>query len=203
MKIEMLFLILKYQINLLQLSILINSFVLSKVWFKCHSVDLRVADINSISSKVKSWLFQDQLEKPEEMVLHRPISVGGFGLHNVKYKALASLIRTFMETAANPKFQLNLFHSLLYRVNVLDDDSITPPPLPPYYPASFFNIIKQVRLNTPLNVTTMSTANWYRLLVEQEAPCTRPSTAPGSTSVAELNYLHLTQTRKAVGDEPD
>ena len=68
----------------------INSYALSKVWFKCHSVDLRVADINSISSKVKSWLFQDQLEKPEEMVLHRPISVGGFGLHNVKYKALAT-----------------------------------------------------------------------------------------------------------------
>ena len=94
--------------------------------------------------------------------------MGGFGLHNVKHKALASLIRTFMETAANPKFQLNLFRSLLYRVNVLDDDSIPPPPLPPYYLASFFNIIKQVRLNSALNVTTLSTANWYRLLVEQE-----------------------------------
>ena len=41
----------------------INSYALSKVWFKCHSVDLRVTDINSITSKVKRWLFQDQLEK--------------------------------------------------------------------------------------------------------------------------------------------
>ena len=46
----------------------LNSFVLSKVWFKCHTVDLRVVDTNSITSKVKSWLFQDLLEKPNELV---------------------------------------------------------------------------------------------------------------------------------------
>ena len=59
-------------------------------------------DINNISSRVKSWLFQDQLEKPQEMIIHRPIHMGGLGVHNVKCKALASLIRTFLETAANP-----------------------------------------------------------------------------------------------------
>ena len=82
----------------------VNTYALSKVWFKCHTVDLRVLDISSISSMVKSWIFQDQLEKPQEMILHRPIYMGGIGLHNVKYKALASMIKTFLETAAHPSF---------------------------------------------------------------------------------------------------
>ena len=146
----------------------LNTFALSKVWFKCHTVDLRVSDITCISSKIKSWLFQDQLEKPEEMVLHRPIQMGGLGLHNVKMKALASLIKTFMETAVNPAFNHNLLHTVLYRVYVLNDDSIsTPPTLPPYYSAAFFNTIRQVKEGTPLNVATMSTAQWYRVLIEQ------------------------------------
>ena len=133
-----------------------------------HHRHIQVSDINSVTIKVKSWLFQDQLEKPEDMVLHRPISMGGFGLHNVRIKALATLIRTFMETAANPKFLHNLFHTVLYRVNVLNDDSIPVPHLPPYYPATFFNVIRQAKQNTPMNVATMSTAEWYRLLLEQE-----------------------------------
>ena len=117
----------------------LNTYALTKVWFKCHTVDLRVADISSVSSKVKSWLFQDQLEKPEEFILHRPIHMGGLGLHSVKIKAQASLIKTFLETAVNPAFNHNLLHTLLYRVYVLQDDSIVnPPPLLSYYSAVFF-----------------------------------------------------------------
>ena len=89
---------------------------------------------------------------------------------------MASLIRTFMETAVNPNFSHNLYHTLFYRVYVLNDDSITnPPALPPYYSAAFFGIIGQVKSNTPLNVFTLSTAQWYRVMVElnitmEEAP---------------------------------
>ena len=83
-----------------------------------------------------------------------------------------------METAVNPKFQHNLFHTILYRVNVLGDDSIPALPLPPYYPVSFFTIIRQAKQNTPLNVATMSTANWYRLLVEQEITMYKPINSP-------------------------
>ena len=131
----------------------LNSYALPKVWFRCHSVDLRIADITSITSKVKSWLYQDQLEKPEDMVNYRPPEMGGLGLHHVKIKAEASLIRTFMETAVNPSFRQNQFHNVLYRVYVLTDDSITsPPPMPPYFSQHFFNNIKWVKQNTPLNV---------------------------------------------------
>ena len=157
----------------------LNTYALTKVWFRCHTVDLRVADILSVTSKVKSWLFQDQLEKPAVMVLYRPIQMGGLGLHSVKTKALATLIRTFMETAVNPSFTHNLFHTLLYRVYVLDDDYIVPPtPLPPYYSADFFNTIRKVKEGTPLNVAIMSTAQWYRVLVEQDITMVEPENSP-------------------------
>ena len=56
----------------------------------------------------------------------------------------------------------------MYRYYVIQDDSIqNPPPLPPYYSADFFTTIRQVKDDTPLNVATMSTTQWYRVLLEQ------------------------------------
>ena len=77
----------------------INSYCLSKVWFRCFSVDLRKLDITAINSKVKSWLYSYQYIKPEEMVLFRPVNQGGLGLHNVEIKSQACLIKSFLETA--------------------------------------------------------------------------------------------------------
>ena len=74
----------------------INSFALSKVWFKCSSVDLRVGDITAISSSIKSWLYANLFEKPSEGVMCRPISYGP------KFRALACLIRSFLKTAVSP-----------------------------------------------------------------------------------------------------
>ena len=122
----------------------INSYVLSKVWFKCGTVDLRVSDINAINSSVKSWLYADLLEKPSEAIMCRPVSYGGLGVTSVKHKALAILIKTFLETAAIPKFRHSLLHTSLYRFHVLEDSSIPDPGYLPYYPPSFFNTIKYV-----------------------------------------------------------
>ena len=63
----------------------VNSYVLllSKVWFRCGTVDLRVCDIAAITSSVKSWLYADLLEKPAETVMGRPHSHGGLGVFSV------------------------------------------------------------------------------------------------------------------------
>ena len=120
----------------------INCYVLSKVWFKCGSVDLRVADISSISKSIKSWLYADLLEKPSESVMCRPPNHGGLGVVSTKHKSLAILIRTFLETAAIPNFRHNLFHHTLYRYHILGDTMLGNPGFPPYYSVSFFNYIK-------------------------------------------------------------
>ena len=74
----------------------LNSYCLSKVWFITHCVDLRQLDVNKIHSSVKSWLYADQFLKPEEVVMFRPMTSGGLGLHHVKFKGLAALTRTFL-----------------------------------------------------------------------------------------------------------
>ena len=108
----------------------------------------------------------DQLEKPEELVLFRPSTQGGLGLHSVKYKAMAMLIRSFLETSVNPKYQHNLYHVSLFDFYVLKDDLIPDPGLPPYYSADFFESIRNVHLTSHLEVATMSSSDWYHYLVE-------------------------------------
>ena len=144
----------------------VNTFAFSKVWFKCNSVNLRSQDINAINSQAKSWLYQDCLEKPNELVLHRDVADGGLGLFHVQTRSLAILIRSFLETSANPLFRHSLFHELLYRYHVLGDSTAPNPGLTPYYDQNFFNTIKHYRDTSPLNIEILSTKQWYRLLLE-------------------------------------
>ena len=134
-----------------------NTYALSKVWFKCSCVNLRTQDFNVITSQVKSWLYQDCLEKPNELVLYRDSRDGGLGLFHVQLRSLALLIRAFLETSVNPKFRHSLYHELLYRYHVLDDDSVPNPGLTPYYDQSFFTTIKHYKDTFPMNIAVLST----------------------------------------------
>ena len=153
----------------------ISTYCLSKVWFRTHSVDLRAGDILSISGACKGWIYQDTFEKSNDLLLYRTTEEGGSGMHHVKSKALASLIVTFLQTAANPRFQQSLYHSLLYRRHCLSDDTAPNLPPPPYYSRSFFETIKDVHENSPLNPVHMTVKQWYRLLVEKRSPLTMVS----------------------------
>ena len=144
----------------------INSFALSKVWFKCGSVDLRICDISAINSAIKSWLYADLLVKPAEAVMCRPASSGGLNVVSVKYKALATLIRTFLETAAIPQFRHNLYHTSLYRYHILEDTGIPYPGFPPYYSEEFFRLIKWVKYDKQMDILSMRTGQWTKVLTE-------------------------------------
>ena len=76
------------------------------------------------------------------------------------------LIRSFLETAANPKYIHNLYHTSLYRYYVLQHRDIQDPGLPPYYSLEFFNTIRSTYENTSLKVETMSSSQWYTLLLQ-------------------------------------
>ena len=76
-----------------------NTFALSKVWFRSATVNLRGSDFSVINSSIKKWLYADLLLNPEEVILFRPVSLGGLGLTSVKLKSMAFLIKTFLELA--------------------------------------------------------------------------------------------------------
>jgi hypothetical protein len=90
--------------------------------------------------------------KPEELVMSRPPYYGGLGIHHVKYKALAALTKTFLETIGNTKFRNSLFHSNLFRFHILQDSSLPNPGFPPFYTQEFFQKIHQVHNENPLNI---------------------------------------------------
>jgi hypothetical protein len=90
----------------------------------------------------------------------------GLGLHNVKVRASAMLIHTFLAQAVSPRFPTNHYYSTLYRWHVLDQHDFLEPVRPPYYSAAFFSTIKHVHNNTPLNVAWVSVKQWYQLLLE-------------------------------------
>ena len=145
----------------------VNSFALSKVWFRTHIVDLRAQDINSISSVCKGYIYQDMLEKPAEVVLFRNAEQGGLGMHHIKCKAMASLITTFIQTAISNKFRRSLYHNSLFRYYCQDDRSLPKPDQPPYYSDVFFELIKKVLTDTPMNPAQMTLKQWYYHLLEE------------------------------------
>ena len=75
---------------------------------------------------------------------------------------------TFMKTAANPTYRSSKLHQLLYRKHVLEEEDVpgVPAQLPPYLSKDFFNIIKKVKTESPLSITSLTEKDWSRLLTE-------------------------------------
>ena len=103
------------------------------------------------------------LSRQQELVHFRPAAEGGLGLQHVQCKARAHLIATFLQTAANPQFISSQFHTALYRYHVLEEQEGVPSPgFTPYYKKDFFDTIKKVHSNSPLNPVHMTVGQWYR-----------------------------------------
>ena len=145
----------------------LNTYCLSKLWYRTACVDLRVGDTTTITSSIKGWLYQDLLLKPQEIMMYRQVYEGGLAVYNVKVRAMAMLLYTFLVQAVSPVFTASIYYNSLYRWHVLEDRDIPNPGRPPYYSSKFFAIIKDVQANSPLNVAHLSVKQWYRLLLEQ------------------------------------
>ena len=62
---------------------------------------------------------------------------------------------------------LSLFHTWLYNYHVEGQTDLPDPGFTPYYDKKFFNIIREVKEDTPLNPAHMTVKEWYRLLLEK------------------------------------
>ena len=142
----------------------LNTYCSSKIWFRTSSVDMRAWDISAITSRLKSYCYQDLFQKPSEVLLYRGVEEVGLGLHHIQSKALANLISTFIQTACKKSFQNSLFHSWLYRYHVNSETDLPNPGYTPYYSKSFFLTIKYVKDNSLLNPVYK---DWYRFLMEK------------------------------------
>ena len=89
---------------LIQRPFSVNTYALSKVWYRTSCVNLRESDLVAINSSIKKWIYADLLFKPEEMVLFRNVKDGGLALVSCKFKSLAFRIKTFLELAAHQSY---------------------------------------------------------------------------------------------------
>ena len=145
----------------------VNTYCLSKLWFRCGSIDLRQGDFTNITSSIKSWVYADQLIKPEELVLYKTRKGGGLSLIHVKFRAMAELVKYFIDTAINPKFKRNIFHQALFYWHIIGDRDLPNPGKSPYYSEDFFSLIREVNEEGLLRLSSMSLNDWYKVLVEK------------------------------------
>ena len=108
------------------------------------------------------------------------MQLGGLGVHNVKLRAMAMLIHTFLSQAISSSFPPNQYLLCLYRWHVLEERHFSDPGCPPYYSPAFFSVIKEVKETTPLNVAHVTVKQWYQLLLEKGVTHTseNPDTPP-------------------------
>ena len=59
-----------------------------------------------------------------------------------------------------------LYHEALLKYHVMEERDIPHPGFPPYYPETFFQTIKNVKAQGTLNISRMSSKEWYRVLLE-------------------------------------
>ena len=142
----------------------INTYGLSKVWYRTHCVDLRQSDINNINKSVRQYLFADQLEVPMEIVRYRSKVSGGLNIFHVKSKASATLIKSLLETGSASGFIHSHYHQALLAWNVHDDRSIPDPGKNPYYTVETYNTIKRA-VAEGKDVMTMTGKEWYNFIL--------------------------------------
>ena len=90
----------------------------------------------------------------------------------------------------------------MFRYHVLGDSSVPDPGYLPYYPAAFFEIIKYVHLETPLNLLSMSISQWAIYLTKNGLTIESYGTV-SNTYHASQNSPPLDQTGSCAGDSPD
>ena len=91
---------------------------------------------------------------------------------------------------ADMKFIRNRYRNALCRWHVLGDTSLKDPDTSPYYSVRFFSAIKNVVRERVLNVASMSTKQWYRVILEKNVTMRedRPALQPTWSSVkCEIN----------------
>ena len=143
----------------------VNTYILSKLWYKTSAIDFRIGDEEKIVSSLKSWIYQDCFLKPEEEILYRRTQCGGLGLHNIAAKGTANLTVSFIQSAISPNFVRNLYHEALYNYFILGIGTKCPN-RPPYYSENFFKNIK-IAIAEGMDVFSMSTKDWYSRFVQR------------------------------------
>ena len=100
----------------------LSTWAFSKIFHRCNIFDLRKDDIRKINSSALSFLYADLLEKPQQLAALRRIQDGGLELCDVELRSLSFLIITFIQTSMSEKYNCNIYHQVLLRKYVFEEN---------------------------------------------------------------------------------
>ena len=84
-------------LTLYQRAVVINSLVLSKVWYNAHTYPLAKKYSNQILKEIFEYLWQSKLNPIKRGAIYQSKSKGGLGIFDVYFKAKCILTSTFLK----------------------------------------------------------------------------------------------------------
>ena len=143
----------------------VNTYALSKLWYRVAVTDIKVGDCDKIYSSIKSWMYADLIVKPQEELIFRSIKEGGLGLQNIQAKASANLITSFIQTSINKEFITNDYSRAIFDYYI-NEVGCRDPGRPPWISGSVISEIKEA-IREGVCIQKMKIKDWYLRLIEK------------------------------------
>ena len=116
---------------------------------------------------------QELLRKPKELLLYRSKEDGGLALVNVKARALANLIRTFLQSVLSSTYSSAIFNAFVKD----DKDAKQIVKKPSFYPEEMFTSVKEALRDLGGQIFSLTAKHWQTRLTENKATHVRDPTS--------------------------
>ena len=158
-------------LSLYQKAIIINTLILSKVWYISHVLPLGKNKAKVIEQSVFRYLWSGMYQPIKRETLYLPRTEGGIGVLNVYHKSAAILTNTYLNVVTSDSFgqQLALYYTNI-RINQLislENCSDMSYIGTPFYNSIVDNIRKLIRMS---NFPNVKSKNIYWVLMPSHDP---------------------------------
>ena len=141
---------------------LANVYLLSKISHKAAAVHLRSTDVKKLQSAIRSWVTQELLRKPKEVLLYRSTEEGGLGLVNVHARAMANLTRSFLQSVHTSSYMLAIFKAFVKE----EEEAKQFVKKPSFFPDSMYVLIKEAYRDLRGQIFILSAKQWQSRITE-------------------------------------
>ena len=141
---------------------LANVYLLSKISHKSAAVHLYKNDVQKLQYAIKSWVSQELLKKPKELLLFRNKEDGGLGLVNVQARAMANLTRSFLQSVPSSSYSMAIYKAFVQE----EEDAKQLVRKPSYYPESMFTLVKEAFSDLGGQIFCLSAKQWQARVTE-------------------------------------
>ena len=127
---------------------------------------------------IESWVTQELLKKPKELLLYRSTEDGGLGLVNVQARAMANLTRSFLQSVHSSSYSSAIFKAFVKE----DEEAKHLVKKPSFFPESMYALVKEAYRDLKSQIFSLSAKQWQTRITENLVTHVRDPTT-GSASL--------------------